>query len=111
MEDMNIPRPDLTDLPDNVAAYIEALEAELLLLKSSALPKRAATAATSTDDSDEADYTEPPTTINLITISAAGLAKRTPRHYYTRQRRGGMGIFDLAACRRSKVLRTKTISM
>jgi DNA gyrase subunit A len=100
MEDMNIPRPDLTDLPDNVAAYIEALEAELLLLKSSALPKRAATAAaataaTSTDYSDAADYTEPPTTINLITISAAGLAKRTPRHYYTRQRRGGMGIFDL----------------
>jgi DNA gyrase subunit A len=94
MEDMNIPRPDLTDLPDNVAAYIEALEAELLLLKRSSPPKRTA-AATSTDYSDAADFTEAPTTVNLITISAAGLAKRTPRHYYTRQRRGGMGIFDL----------------
>ena len=38
---------------------------------------------------------EPPTTINVITISSQGLAKRTPRHFYTRQRRGGMGIFGM----------------
>jgi len=40
---------------------------------------------------------EPPTTRNVITFSAGGLAKRTPRHLYDRQRRGGMGIFDLDA--------------
>jgi DNA gyrase subunit A len=38
---------------------------------------------------------EPPTSLNVITTSAAGLAKRTPRHLYDRQRRGGMGVFDL----------------
>ncbi len=31
----------------------------------------------------------------MITISAGGLAKRTARHLYGRQRRAGMGIFDL----------------
>lgn len=40
---------------------------------------------------------EPPTTISLITVSAGGFAKRTPRHLYSRQRRGGMGVFDLDA--------------
>ncbi|MEZ4657445.1 MAG: DNA gyrase C-terminal beta-propeller domain-containing protein [Caldilineaceae bacterium] len=38
---------------------------------------------------------EPPTTINIISISQDGLAKRTPRHLYFRQRRGGMGVFDI----------------
>ncbi len=33
--------------------------------------------------------------LNLLTLTAAGIAKRTPRHLYSRQRRGGMGIFDL----------------
>jgi DNA gyrase subunit A len=33
--------------------------------------------------------------VNVITISTKGLAKRTPRHLYGRQRRGGMGVFGL----------------
>ncbi|MFN8470605.1 MAG: DNA gyrase C-terminal beta-propeller domain-containing protein [Anaerolineae bacterium] len=36
-------------------------------------------------------------TLMLITISAAGQAKRTPINRYSRQRRGGIGIFDLRA--------------
>ena len=43
----------------------------------------------------EPEPSEPPTPRNLITISRSGMAKRTPRHFYSRQRRGGMGVFDL----------------
>lgn len=41
------------------------------------------------------EISEPPTTVNVITVSTEGIVKRTPRHLYTRQRRGGMGVFDL----------------
>ncbi len=67
---MHLERPDLGQTAPVVRAYIEALEAEL-------------------------EPSEPPATLNVITASAAGVAKRTPRHLYGRQRRGGMGIFDL----------------
>ena len=38
---------------------------------------------------------EAPTSMQVITVTANGVAKRTPRHLYNRQRRGGMGIFDI----------------
>lgn len=79
-------RPDLSQLPDDVRAYIEALEQELLRLQNSPTPTVAA---------PEPEFSEPPTTINVITISQAGYAKRAPRHLYGRQRRGGMGVFDI----------------
>jgi DNA gyrase subunit A len=82
--ELGLERPDLSNLPPEVVAYIEALEA--------ALEQPAA------GDGREApplEPSEPPTTINVITISAQGLAKRTPRHFYTRQRRGGMGVFGM----------------
>lgn len=79
-------RPDLADLPEDVVAYIEALEARL---------EMAQEADALSDDTAYAESDEEPTTINIITISAGGVAKRTPRHLYARQRRGGMGIFDL----------------
>jgi len=81
-------RPDLTALPPAVIAYIEALEAELTALQAG-------------DDEGAPrlevplEPSEPPTTMNIIAISQGGMAKRTPRHLYLRQRRGGMGIFDL----------------
>ena len=81
-------RPDLNDLPPDVVAYIQALE-------------RALDDAAATDSAaDHApEPSEPPTTVNVITVTAQGAAKRTPRHFYSRQRRGGMGVFgvDLAA--------------
>ena len=85
-------RPDLSQTDPAVRAYIEALEAEVERLR-----------AAPSSPMDEAEHEpelplepdEPPTTLNLITISQSGLAKRTPRHLYSRQRRGGMGIFDL----------------
>ena len=82
---MNLERPDLSNLTLEVKTYIEALEAELARLQ----PRR------DTAASPAPELSEPPTTLNVISISARGLAKRTPRHLYGRQRRGGMGVFDL----------------
>jgi DNA gyrase subunit A len=82
-------RPDLSNLPDDVVAYIEALEQELAHLQSE-------DAAAGRSDAP-LEPSEPPTTMQVISISAAGVAKRTPRHLYLRQRRGGMGVFDLDA--------------
>ena len=88
-------RPDLNNLPPDVAAYIQALER--------ALDDAVADAAATASDADRppepsAPRGLPPTTINVITVTAQGAAKRTPRHFYSRQRRGGMGVFgvDLA---------------
>lgn len=83
-------RPDLSGLPADVIAYIEALEQQL---EARAAEPPARTEPTRAEAVFEPS--EPPTTAHVITISAAGLAKRTPRHLYGRQRRGGMGIFDL----------------
>ncbi|MCG3207915.1 MAG: DNA gyrase subunit A [Anaerolineae bacterium] len=78
-------RPDLSQVDPAIVAYIESLEAEIERLAGD----KKATAESLLET------TEPPTTFNVITISRNGLAKRTPRHLYSRQRRGGMGIFDL----------------
>lgn len=85
---MTLERPDLSDIPLPIVAYIEALEAALDAAQSSASTRA------SRIDSDP-EPSEPPTTRNIITISRSGMAKRTPRHFYSRQRRGGMGVFDL----------------
>jgi DNA gyrase subunit A len=87
---MNIERPDLSQTDPAVRAYVEALEAEIEQLRGG---DKDAVAARADELPLEPD--EPPTTLNLITLSASGLAKRTPRHLYRRQRRGGMGVFDL----------------
>lgn len=83
---MNLERPDLNGLPPDVLAYIEALEAKIAQWEAG--KKQPAPAA-------PLEPSEPPTTINIITISQEGMIKRTPRHLYGRQRRGGMGVFDL----------------
>ncbi|WP_374689451.1 DNA gyrase C-terminal beta-propeller domain-containing protein [Promineifilum sp.] len=83
-----IPRPDLSGLPPDVVAYIEALESELVGRRERA--ELSAPRAAALPD-------EPPTTQCILTISRRGAAKRTPRHLYGRQRRGGMGVFDLDA--------------
>ena len=80
-------RPDLVGVEPAVMAYIEALEEALA--NALAGDRSAGRAEAPLEPS------EPPTTVNVISISAAGLGKRTPRHLYLRQRRGGMGVFDL----------------
>jgi DNA gyrase subunit A len=92
---MELTRPDLTAVDPQVRAYIEALEADLAQLQN-----RPALRQRSQDDAEPAptgptEPDEPPTTLNLISATASGLAKRTPRHLYSRQHRSGMGVFDL----------------
>jgi len=93
-------RPDLSDISEEVRLYIEALEK---LIKRDISSSGASEAAgmlqdgprTMFDSSSEVGWTEPPTKVCLITSTSKGIAKRTFRHLYTRQRRGGMGVFDL----------------
>jgi DNA gyrase subunit A len=79
-------RPDLTNLPPEVVTYIESLENQLAAMTAGQYEEQAEATA---------EWNEPAGPYNLITVSAHGLIKRTPRHLYTRQRRGGMGVFDL----------------
>jgi DNA gyrase subunit A len=95
---MNSQRPDLSQASSEVVAYIEALETEIARLSQPALEPAESPLgdeATQNAGSEIQNPEETPTTFNLITVSSAGLIKRTPRHLYSRQRRGGMGIFDL----------------
>ncbi len=103
-------RPDLNQLDPAIRAYIEHLEAEVQRLSapqhlSAPHPRRAAapkTRPTPIPEVEEeevlpqtSETAEPPTTLSLISATADGLAKRTLRHLYNRQRRGGMGVFDI----------------
>ncbi len=88
MNPLNIDRPDLSLLDPDIRRYIEALEEQLENLLEQA-------AGTSSAISDSQTPVEPPTPLNIIAATASGLAKRTPAHFYARQRRGGMGIFDI----------------
>ena len=85
----NVERPDLSSVEPAVRAYIEALEA--------LLAGRRQSQADEGDAAPAFDPAEAPTTLNVITATVSGIAKRTARHFYERQRRGGMGIFDLEA--------------
>jgi DNA gyrase subunit A len=94
-------RPDLTGLASEVAAYIEYLETELGRLRATPETRRNAARSEreSAEDEDPSlpplEVAEPATTSQIITLSRGGLIKRTARHLYERQRRGGMGIFDI----------------
>lgn len=91
------PRPDLSRVDPSVRAYIEELEAELARLAST--PRHRTRLAE--DDTDDIPLeimdqpAEEPTTMNVISTTRHGYGKRTPRHYYTRQHRAGMGVFEL----------------
>lgn len=82
---MPLERPDLEGVSPEVRAYIELLEKRL---KIGIQPEMNEIPETPLIE-------EQPTNICIITISRDGHAKRTFRHLYPRQHRGGMGIFDL----------------
>ncbi len=89
-------RPDLSNIDPKVREYIDYLEEQLK--SQDARKSRSARSSydTGAEEVNEAPLPgEPPTTINIITASSEGIAKRTPRHLYTPQHRGGMGVFDL----------------
>ena len=91
-------RPDLFGIDPKVIAYIEYLEAQIK-------PPASSRKSEKQNAADEAEFSsriedlalpaEGPTTINILTASRQGIGKRTHRHLYNRQHRGGMGIFDL----------------
>lgn len=85
---MDAERPDLAGTPAEVVAYIERLEQELARLRRPATRESAS-------ESAALEPSEPPTSANVVTVTRKGMVKRTPRHFYTRQRRGGMGVFGL----------------
>lgn len=85
-------RPDLSQVDPAVRAYIEWLEAERERLSAAGEPE-----PEPREEEPPLEPSEPPTTRNVITLSRSGEAKRTARHLYLRQRRGGMGVFDLDA--------------
>lgn len=87
-EQMKIERPDLSTLPEEVRTYIEFLEKQLHELKDDG-------SKTTNTLEPLNDEQEAPSTKNLITLSKNGWIKRTPRYLYNRQRRGGMGVFDI----------------
>ena len=93
---LNVDRPNLDGVVAEVVAYIQALEAAL-----DAAWEDAVTQAELGDGEElqgaRFEPSEAPTTLNLITVTQAGVAKRTPRHLYSRQRRGGMGVFGMDA--------------
>ena len=94
-------RPDLSGSNPDVIQYIQELERELDLLRNPSTKRNQRARLQVIEENQDVvlpELSEPPeapTTINLITVTASGIAKRTPRHLYTLQRRGGMGIFDL----------------
>jgi DNA gyrase subunit A len=77
-------RPDLSNVPADVREYIEWLESRTQ--PDSGARERPAPAL---------EPSEPETTMQVVVLSRSGLAKRTARHFYSRQRRGGMGVFDV----------------
>ncbi len=85
---MNSNRPDLTGISPEVIAYIQSLEAEIAELSE-------VRSRSGMDAGEDSLPEEPPGPFNIITATALGIAKRTPVHVYARQRRGGMGVFDL----------------
>ena len=102
---MPVDRPDLSGLPLEVLNYIQSLEVELESLRATnlehsvrgaAVPREHSQASHESDD-EPGSPSEEPTPYNMITATAAGIIKRTSRHLYDRQRRGGMGVFDLDA--------------
>lgn len=90
-------RPDLTKADPEIIAYIEYLEKKAGAIR----PAR----AQSGDEHQQVELSPeravemlPPereTNVNIITVTRSGQAKRTLRHLYTRQHRGGMGVFGM----------------
>jgi DNA gyrase subunit A len=92
-------RPDLSQVDPKIKLYIEYLEDKLRAAQStsaSSIKRREPVATVEPDIVSTAPLpTEPPTTIQILTLSIDGVCKRTLRHLYNPQHRGGMGVFDI----------------
>jgi DNA gyrase subunit A len=82
-------RPDLTNVDPEILQYIQHLEKRLGI--------RTDSEHSQFDEvkQNEPVPPEPPTTTCVVTLCQSGLTKKTYRHLYTRQHRGGMGVFGI----------------
>ena len=93
-------RPDLSHADPKIVAYIEYLESQARFARPAVrkVSERVVVEDEAPIRPEEApQVAEGPTSINILSASRLGVAKRTHRHLYNRQHRGGMGIFDLDA--------------
>ena len=92
-------RPDLSNVDPAVIAYIEYLERKAGVKPGEARPMASRVTAREEEpilpERAEPLPAERETTFSMITITQAGNAKRTYRHLFTRQHRGGMGVFGI----------------
>lgn len=88
-------RPDLTNIDPKVVAYIEYLEKKTGVRTARSGVSERVDAELAPERASEALPADHETNINVITITHSGLGKRTYRHLYTRQHRGGMGVFGV----------------
>lgn len=89
-------RPDMTNVDPEIREYIESLEKLIYNQKKSHGIERAGQEILlNRDHVDEAFPPEQESNVSIITISQHGFAKRTFRHLYSRQHRGGMGILGI----------------
>ncbi len=86
-------RPDLLGVRPDLIAYIEYLENQISEYRST--PERKVKTQSESPVPETQLFAEPPTKYTLITSSYGGYVKRTYRHLYVPQHRGGMGIFDI----------------
>lgn len=85
-------RPDLSKIDPDVVAYIEFLEKKAGLRRGDE-PRQ--DAELPPERASEALPAERETAVNIIIASRNGYAKRTQRHLFTRQHRGGAGVFGM----------------
>jgi DNA gyrase subunit A len=92
-------RPDLSGVPVEVQTYIKQLESQIKILRdlheTDSDTGKLPVSGKSIKQPPDFEIAEAPTSINVITATQGGIAKRTHRHEYTIQKRGGMGVFGL----------------
>jgi DNA gyrase subunit A len=86
-------RPDLSFVSPEVVDYIEYLEAQISQ-SNQAKPAKAIVIEKPIRE-EQPLPAEPPSKVNIFTASHLGSAKKTARHLFSRQHRGGMGVFDI----------------
>lgn len=87
-------RPNLSKIDPEILAYIEYLEKKVGLKAQGSSAVREPIEEVP-DRSSEALSPDHDITTQILTFSRDGLAKRTFRHLFTRQHRGGMGVFGI----------------
>lgn len=88
-------RPDLSNLAPDIVEYIEYLEKKAGIRQARAGSTETASDELTSERLAETLPAERETGASIITFSNTGMAKRTFRHLYSRQHRGGMGVFGL----------------